>query len=212
MISFSPSSRAMKLQSHAVRVFPFACTRWVVSSARTISSSATSSSRRSESGLVISAVRRKGSPRVESSTCTPTRRYAFAWRCSGNELVDLARDPFAELREVAAAALGADLLVLPDLVLDASRDELALLLCVLTSLLERGDPRRLGASRVADRLGHGRHLLGALTEDVTLQLLESALDRSELLARRGDGGVRLVELDLEVLRPIPPLAAMIVTA
>ena len=85
MISLSASSRAMKLQSHAVRVLPFSCTRCVVSSASTISFSATSLSSRSDSGFVISAVRWKRSPSVESFTCTPTRRYAFAWRYSGSE-------------------------------------------------------------------------------------------------------------------------------
>ena len=47
MSSRSASSRPMKLQSQAVRVLPFACTRWVVSSARTISFSAMSFSSRS---------------------------------------------------------------------------------------------------------------------------------------------------------------------
>jgi hypothetical protein len=46
MISFSSWSRAMKLQIQAVRVFFFASTRIVVSSASTISIFGTSSSNR----------------------------------------------------------------------------------------------------------------------------------------------------------------------
>jgi hypothetical protein len=49
----------MKLHSHERRVFPLACTRCEVSSARTISFSAMTSSSRSEMGFVISAVRWK---------------------------------------------------------------------------------------------------------------------------------------------------------
>jgi hypothetical protein len=54
----------MKLQSQAVRVFPLCCTRCLVSSARTISSSATSWSRRLGRGFVGSATRWNRSPSV----------------------------------------------------------------------------------------------------------------------------------------------------
>ena len=86
MISFSASSRAMKLQSHAVRVLPFVlhALRGLVGEddlllgdelEQALETAASSSS----------AVRWKRSPSVESSTCTPARRYALAWRYSGSE-------------------------------------------------------------------------------------------------------------------------------
>jgi hypothetical protein len=68
----------MKLQSHALRVCPFAWTRWVVSSASTIPFSEISFRSRWYSGSVSSAQRWNRSPNVESFTSTPARRYAFA--------------------------------------------------------------------------------------------------------------------------------------
>jgi hypothetical protein len=115
-----------------------------------------------------------------------------------DELVQLGHLAFAERREVVAAALRAALLVLADLVHDLASEELTLLLGVLTPLLLRRDPLRLGARRIADRLGDGRHLLGARAELVALQLLERRLD--------------LREPGFERLGPLPPLAPMVVAA
>jgi len=118
-------------------------------------------------------------------------------------------------------------------VLDLSGDEAALLLGVLPSLLERGDPRRFRPDRVADRLGYRRHLLRALAEDVALELLDGSLNLGELLSllREGvileldrlslggddllrgvDGLSCVAELLPQVLDLIAPLAAVIVAA
>jgi len=132
---------------------------------------------------------------------------------SGDELVQLGHLAVAEPGEVVAAALGTGLLVLADLVLDLAGDELPLLLCVFPPLLERRDPLGLGAGRVADFLGHRRHLLGALAEDVALQLVDGGLLRDDALVQRrhrGDGlaqpSAGLGEFPLQSLRPLPPLA------
>lgn len=125
------------------------------------------------------------------------------------QLIDLGDVTTAKPAEVVAAALRAGLLLLADLVLDPPSEELALLLGVLPALLERGDASGLGLGRVADGLGHRRHLLGALPEDVALQLLDGALDRGELLGLRCDGRQRGGELRLQALGLVAPLAAML---
>ena len=105
------------------------------------------------------------------------RSFSWTWICrstrAGTSSYSSRHLAAAEPAEVVAAALRADLLVLADLVLDLAGDELALLLGVLAPRPQRGDPVGLGASGVADRLGDGRHLLGARAEDVALQLLEA---------------------------------------
>jgi hypothetical protein len=115
-----------------------------------------------------------------------------------DKLVQLRHLAFTERREVVAAALRTTLLVLADLVHHLASDELLLLFGVLAPLLLRRDPLGLGARRIADRLGDGRHLLGARAELMALQLLERRLD--------------LREPGFERLRPIPPLAPMVVAA
>ena len=105
----------------------------------------------------------------------------------GDELVQLGHQAVAEPCEVVPAALGADLLIVAELVLDLAGDELALLLGVLSPGLQGGEPLGLGAGRVADGLGHRRHLLRPLAEDMTLELLQRALHRGERLL----GGAQL---------------------
>lgn len=83
MISLSASSCAMNVQSQAVRVFFFACTRMVVSSACTISFAATTWTSRAESGASASAARWKRPTSVERSSGILWRRYCFACRWSG---------------------------------------------------------------------------------------------------------------------------------
>jgi hypothetical protein len=155
--------------------------------------------RRSEAGLVVDLGRR-----VCRDDCLAAAApqllpdVDLALDARGDEVVDLGHLPAAEPAEVVAAALRAGLLVLADLMLDPAGNEPALLLSVLSTLLQRGDPCCLRPSRVADLLRHRRHLLGALAELVPLQLLERRLD--------------LRESGFERLRPVPPLAAMIVAA
>jgi hypothetical protein len=129
-----------------------------------------------------------------------------------HEVVDLGDVSSAESAEVVSAALRARLLVLADLVLDRPGGELATLLDVLPACPQRSDARRLCLGWVANGLRHRRHLLGALAEDVALQLLERALDGGELLGQRRNGGTGLVELGLEAFSPLSPLAAMIASA
>ena len=113
---------------------------------------------------------------------------------------------------VHAAALRADLLLLGHLVLDGPGDELALLLRVLSPGLQRLQPLRLGARRIADLLRDGRHLLRPLAEDVALQLLDGGLDGGELLEGLGVLSAQLSELDLKGLRPLAPRTVMVVAA
>ena len=122
-----------------------------------------------------------------------------------DELVLLGHLAVAELREVVPSALRADLLLVGHLVLDAAGDELALLLGVLAASLDRCDPLRLGAVGVADRRRDGWHLLRPLPEDLTLQLLQRAVDRGELTAKVAD-------LGLQLLGFVAPLAAVILAA
>jgi hypothetical protein len=105
---------------------------------------------------------------------------------SGDELVHLGELALAERREVMAAALRADLPLLGDLVLDPTGGELALLRRVLTSLLQRRFAIRLRRAGVADLVRDARHLLGALSVDVALELLDGTLERGDALAERGD--------------------------
>jgi len=107
------------------------------------------------------------------------------------------------------AALGTDLLIVAELVLDLAGDELALLLGVFSPRLQGGQPLNLGAGRVADGLGHRRHLLRPLAEDMTLELLQRALHRGERLLGGAQFGVRLGELGRQALDLVPPLAVML---
>jgi hypothetical protein len=97
-------------------------------------------------------------------------------------------------------------------VIDLPGGELAPLLDVLPARPQRGDACQLGLGRVADSLRHRRHLLRALAEDMSLELLDGALDGGELLGQLRDGGTGLVELALEAFSPCSPLAAVIVAA
>ncbi len=107
--------------------------------------------------------------------------------------------------------------------LDLPSDELALLLRVLPTLLQRRDLGCFRAGGVADLLRDRGHLLGALAEDVTLELFQRALHGRHALGHRGDrrgglvqldGGSRelyfgLTELRLQGLGPVTPLATVI---
>jgi hypothetical protein len=63
-------------------------------------------------------------------------------------------------------------------------DELPLPLCVLAARLKRGEAAvGLGGRWVADLFGDRGYLLGALSEDVALQLLDGGLDGRELFDR-----------------------------
>jgi hypothetical protein len=121
-----------------------------------------------------------------------------------DELEDLGALAFTEGRELMAAALRAAALLLRDLVLDASGGQLASLLRVLSSRLLGGS--RIGRdARVAQLVRDPRHLLGALAEHVTLELLETGSEAREL----GSGGGQLT---LELLDPLPPRTVMVVAA
>jgi hypothetical protein len=130
-------------------------------------------------------------------------------------------------------ALGADFLLVGDLVFDATGDELTLLLGVLAPRLQRRDPLCLGAVGVADRRRDGRHLLRAFPEDVALELVDGGLHGGELFALfreqlvlqpdrfrlRGEdllgsvnGAGRVGEVGLEPFRLRAPLATVIITA
>jgi hypothetical protein len=87
------------------------------------------------------------------------------------------------------------------------------------ALLQRRLAVRRSGAGVADLVRDPRHLLGALAEDVPLELLDGALERGDALAQRGDrlGGFTEPgggsgEQRLEALGLLPPLAPMVVTA
>jgi hypothetical protein len=182
---------------------------------------------RAEAGLVVDLGRRVGGDDgFAAATAELLLDVNLPLDLRRDELVHLGDLALAEPTEVLAAAPGTGLLLLPDLVLDLPGDELALLLGVLPSLLERGDPGGLGLGGVAELLRHRRHLLGARAEDVPLELLQRALHGHDLLAQRGDrcGGLGqlggragelflgLPELRLQGFGPVAPLATVIVTA
>src|SRR6266540_4735653 len=154
---------------------------------------------RAEAHLVEDLRRRvRSDDGLAAATADLLLHVELALDARGDELVQLRHLALAERREVVAATLRAALLVLADLVHDLASDELPLLLGVLAPLLLRRDPLGLGARRIADRLGDGRHLLGARAELMALERLERRLD--------------LREPGFERLRPVPPLAQMVVAA
>jgi hypothetical protein len=151
----------------------------------------------------------------------------------GDQFVHLGGLAAAEAREVVPAAFRAGPLIVADLVFDLAGDDLTLLLGVLASLLQRGDAGRLGAGGIADLLRDRRHLLGALAEDMALELLDGGLHGGELLAqlrqrfvlgsdrlrlhrddllRRVERAGGIGEIRLEALDLVAPPAAMILTA
>jgi hypothetical protein len=123
-------------------------------------------------------------------------------------LVDRGLLPGPERLEGSAAAR-ADLPLLRDRVGDLPRRECLLLLRVGAPL---GDGRlvvRGSRALAAELVGDRRHLLRAPPEDVALQLPDDLLELGDLRPELRDRGVRGGELDLEPLRPIPPLTAML---